>query len=88
VTGELRRDEEPLVTPRRPPRVHVKEGEGICRSLGSRIRQRVASSAITTKTSTIRPDYYRSTPARIAAATDGFALRTHFALRYGGASSA
>jgi Helicase conserved C-terminal domain len=48
---------------------------------------RAASSAITTKTSSVRPDYYRSTPERIAAASDGFALRTHFALRYGGARS-
>lgn len=46
-----------------------------------------AAAAITTKTSTVRPDYYRSTPEAIASVAGGSALRTHFALRYGGARS-
>jgi hypothetical protein len=47
----------------------------------------IAAAAITTKTSTVRPDYYRSTPEAIAPVAGGSALRTHFALRYGGARS-
>jgi zinc-binding alcohol dehydrogenase family protein len=43
-----------------------------------------AVAAITTKTSTVRPDYYRSTPEAIASVAGASALRTHFALRYGG----
>lgn len=46
-----------------------------------------AASAITTKTSIVRPDYYRATSDCIQPVTAGTALRTHFALRYGGAQS-
>jgi hypothetical protein len=46
-----------------------------------------AVKAITTKTSTVRPDYYRSHPERIESVPEGAALRTHFALRYGTARS-
>jgi len=45
-----------------------------------------AASALTTKTSTVHPDYYAAGSDRIDAAP-GAALRTHFALRYGGARS-
>jgi len=43
-----------------------------------------AAAAITTKTSTVRPDYYRAGPNGIQT-VDGAAIRTHFALRYGAA---
>lgn len=46
-----------------------------------------AVKAITTKTSTVRPDYYRGRPDRIEPVPEGAALRTHFALRYGTARS-
>jgi hypothetical protein len=46
-----------------------------------------AVKAITTKTSTVRPDYYRTCPERIEPVPEGAALRTHFALRYGTARS-
>jgi hypothetical protein len=46
-----------------------------------------AAAAITTKTSIVRPDYYRATSDCIEPVTEGSALRTHFALRYGGAQS-
>jgi len=46
-----------------------------------------AVKAITTKTSIVRPDYYRGRPERIEPVSDGVALRTHFALRYGTARS-
>jgi hypothetical protein len=45
-----------------------------------------AAAAITTKTSTVHPDYFVVNADRITAA-EGAALRTHFALRYGAARS-
>lgn len=42
-----------------------------------------AAAAITTKTSRVRPDYYRTRPRSIAIDRKGLAVRIHFALRYG-----
>ena len=51
-------------------------------SVAAEVTQEV-TKAITTKTSTVRPDYYQARPNRIERAPDGCAIRTHFALRYG-----
>jgi len=41
-----------------------------------------ATSAMTTKTSRIRPDYFELRPRSVGIRKDGTAVRTHFALRY------
>lgn len=51
-------------------------------SIAGKVTQEIAK-AITARTSTVRPDYYRARPERVEAAHDGAAIRTHFALRYG-----
>lgn len=46
-----------------------------------------AASAITTKTSRIRPDYLNVRPRSVEVVKDGPSIRTHYALRYGGVRS-
>ncbi len=51
-------------------------------AIGQRVTDK-AAAAISTRTSIVRPRYYKSKPRSIEIIRDGTAIRTHFARRYG-----